>query len=652
VRLALVTCFNADWHHGRVPAPYIPLNLLSLAAGLRQAGHAVAIIDQTRALLQGQATDGPEFHDQIARLIYATQPDVVGLTTMCNSYPQSLRLARHYRRVDPAAKIVLGGPQATVVAHQTLDAFPWIDAIVRNEADLTFPELVGQWGRGQSLAAVAGITWRDSAGRVQHNASADLLQDLDRLPFPAYDLYPLDPADPGLIPIEAGRGCPYGCTFCSTNLYFNRRYRIKSPQRLLTEMRVLYETYGVTRFDLVHDMLTVDRRWVADFCHTLLETGAPFQWGCSARVDRVDSALLATMAAAGCLGIFFGIETGSPRLQPVVKKKLAIDTVLPVLRTCVEQGIVPTASFITGFPTETAGDAIASFHLALDVLQLAPQTLAQMHMLAPLVGSPLYQAHRHELQIDGHSSDISLFLLTDEELALVRTYPDIFPNFYYIPTPHLDRAFTKAVSAATYTCPDLFIALRYAGADLEAVLAGWVTWQRAHVPADRLGQDYYLYRFGLDLCAYLRAAVVPALIAATPCLPDLLAYVELRYALERGYLRERTTFRRFDYDVVALTRALRANLPALPAARQPTSLLFVNLTFAPARGFAYLEVNVPPAPHPLIRPGDVLEIRDVWQQLQRRPDLIIRNNTQKRAFAAKHHLTEPDLQRLGLARDA
>ncbi len=412
MKVTLVTCFNADWQYGRVPRPYIPLNLLCLGACLGDHGHEVEIVDQTLALLQGKASDGPEFHNQVAELILSTRPDVIGFTTMCNSYPQTLTLARHCRTMDGATRIVLGGPQATAVDVETLHHFPWIDAVMCGEADYIFPALINRWKNDDPLdQSLLGVTWRDAGGHVHRNQKPSLLQDMDRLPFPAYDLYPVDLVDSSRIPIEAGRGCPFECTFCSTNLFFSRRYRIKSPERLVAEMTFLHEHYGYTDFDLVHDMLTVDQRWVHQFSRILIEQGYAYHWGCSARVDCVTPELLAEMAEAGCTGIFFGIETGSQRLQPIVKKKLHTEQVLPTLRTCLQHTMAPTASFITGFPDETMEDALDSLHMALDVFRLSSKTKSQMHMLAPLVGSPLYAEHRDALRFDGHSSDISLSCL-------------------------------------------------------------------------------------------------------------------------------------------------------------------------------------------------------------------------------------------------
>lgn len=650
MKVVLVTSFNANWIFGRVLSPYIPLNLLILGACLRNNGHEVGILDQTLALLQGKTNDDdPESYRRVVELIHAAQPDVVGLTTMCNSYPQTLSLARHYREIDPQAKIILGGPQATVTDLQTLKYFPWIDAVVRGEAENSLPELINCWENDDVPGRVAGITWRGDDGRVYRNEDAPLLQDIDSLPFPAYDLYPLDQIDVRLIPIEGGRGCPYGCTFCSTSRFFKRRYRIKSVQRLIAEMKFFYENYGFNEFELVHDNLTVSRRWVEEFCQALLEGDYPFKWGSGARIDSVDADMLAEMARAGCIGIYYGVETGSQRLQPIIKKKLKLENALPIVRASVENKIRSTSSFIIGFPDETVSDMLDSFNMALDVIALAPDTLAQMHLLAPLLGSPLYEKHKGELQFDGHSSDFSLFLLSDAEVEVVRRYPEIFANFYYIPTPELDRDLTKATSAALYTCPTLFIALRHAGLSAGEVLTGWVTWMRKHLSEDEIDRDYYFCRFGLDFCRYLRAEVLDLVAAKAPFLGDMVDCFEIQYALQRGHISEKLTFHQFEYDVLCLEEKLRTNAPWADLTEPaPTGVLFINLAFKPERGFVYLEVRVPDREDLLVRPGDKLEIRDPIKQLQTRPHLVIRNNTRKQVFVTKHHIGKRELRAMGL----
>jgi radical SAM superfamily enzyme YgiQ (UPF0313 family) len=635
-KVTLVTCFNAEWQFGRIPSPYIPLNLLCLAACLREQGHEVQIVDQARALTTGRAHDGPRFHFQMAELIGDTCPEVVGFTTMCNTYPQTLRLARHCKELLPTSKIVLGGPQATAVDLATLHHFPWVDAIVRGEADKGFPDLVGLWATGRGAeTGIAGLTWRDANGVCHHTESAPLLE-LDSLPFPAYDLYPVGLAKSSLIPVEAGRGCPFDCTFCSTNLFFSRRYRIKAPARLVAELSHLHDTYGFTNFDLVHDMLTVDKRWVRDFSRMLIAGDYGFTWGCSARVDCVTPDLLEEMAEAGCVGIFFGIETGSQRLQPIVKKKLHTGQVLPTLRSCAELGMKPTASFITGFPDETTEDAMTTLHMALDVLQLSPDTTAQLHLLAPLVGSPLYRDHKGSLNFDGHSSDISLFLLTDDEIETVKNYPEVFSSFYFFPTPYLNRTLTKAVSASLYTSAMFLIALREIGVDLAQVVKGWVNWQAANVNDAMLRQDYYLDRFRVDFVRYLGDNVIPSIVDKAPQLASMIEYYKLKYAVERGEIKEQLVFREFGFDIDRLDQLIRTDVRSWRTVTpQPWGVLLVNLGYSPNSGFMYLQV---PMAFRSIEQGDVLEIPDIRGQILSQPKLMIHNKTKHKLFLVDHHL--------------
>ena len=641
-KVALVTCFNAEWQFGRIPRPYVPLNLLCLAASLIERGHQVRIVDQTLALTTGKTHEGPQFHRDIVDLIAGADPDVVGFTSMCNSYPQTLALARRCKDFLPTAKIVLGGPQATAVDLATLRHFPWVDAIVRGEADSSFPDVIDLWADGRGGEAdIAGLTWRDDAGDCHYTESAPLL-DLDSLPYPAYHLYPVDPAKFSLIPVEAGRGCPFDCTFCSTNLFFSRRYRIKSPSRLVAELEHLHNLFGFKDFELVHDMLTVDKRWVRKFSRILIEGRYGFTWGCSARIDCVTPDLLEEMAEAGCVGVFFGIETGSQRLQPIAKKKLHVDQVLPTLRRCAELKMKPTASFITGFPDETLDDAMATLNMALDVLQLSPDTTAQLHLLGPLVGSPLYDQHKNSLQFDGHSSDVSMFLLTDDEIETVKSYPEIFSSFYFIPTPYLDRTLTKALSAAIYTCAMFLIALRKTGVDLSETLAGWVAWQAGNVDHDNLTrQDYYLRSFRIDFVRYLLEKVVASAADKAPQLRNMVEYYSIKYEIENGGIKEPLVFREFAFAVDCLSKLVRTSDAWQEIEPQRWGVLFVNLGHDPKSGFVYLEAPVLTGS---IEQGDDLDIPDLRGQLLSQPKLMVHNKTKRRLLLIDHHL---DLETIG-----
>src|SRR5437660_4516521 len=156
--------------------------------------------------------------------------------------------------------------------------------------------------------------------------------------------------------LELGRGCPFACTFCSTNDFFRRNFRLHSPERMLRDMRAIATQYGIRSFVLVHDMFTVDRRKVAAFCDAMIASGEGFTWSCSARTDCVDEELLELMARAGCKGIFYGVEVGSDKMQMVIDKHLATQRAHETIDASERLGIASTVSLISGFPEETWDD--------------------------------------------------------------------------------------------------------------------------------------------------------------------------------------------------------------------------------------------------------------------------------------------------------
>jgi len=223
-------------------------------------------------------------------------PTSMGSAHLQQLSPDSAAGARGQAR-HPDAAIVFGGPQASAVAVETLEAFPFVDVVVRGEAEQTLPELLTALGCANGLAGVAGITFRRNEVWLHPRFAGPA----GSRPTSHARLSPVawhrEAADHSL---EVGRGCPFACTFCSTSEFFRRRFRLKTPARVIEQMKALHQTYGTATFNLVHDTFTAVRAQVVEFCHFLLNCGCKFEWTCSARTDCVDEELLALMARAGC----------------------------------------------------------------------------------------------------------------------------------------------------------------------------------------------------------------------------------------------------------------------------------------------------------------------------------------------------------------
>jgi radical SAM superfamily enzyme YgiQ (UPF0313 family) len=519
----------------RTIAEHSPLGILSLAAVLEQQGVEQELVDLNRLYYDYLRSDGFR-QDAFDFCGYASQYfeqkafDVYGFSTICSSYPLTLRIATEVKRAHPDANIVLGGPQASVVDRQTMQAFDCIDFVVRGEAEQSFPMLLNSLSGTHSSGEVPGVTFR-RGNEIVRGPSAPVIQDLDDLPFPAFHLYPYMKGA-GYIPLELGRGCPFACTFCSTNDFFRRRFRLKTPAHMISEMRKAKETYGLNQFDLVHDMFTVDRKRVVAFCEELLKCQEKFFWGCSARTDCIDDELIALMAKAGCRGIFFGIETGSARMQKIVDKGLDLPEAKSRIKCTDKYKIKTAVSLITGFPEETMQDLEETVEFFLSSMRY-DYADPQLCLLAPLAETPIQTQHKDELICDDIISDMSFqgWNQDTRDRELIQKYPDIFPNFYSVPTPYLDRKFLKELREFILNGMGsfrwLFVGLHQDSGNLLTVFTLWRNWRQENkgaFPEGNIASYYANLLFRREFVEFVRSRYLDGHARAPVALRALLDY--------------------------------------------------------------------------------------------------------------------------------
>lgn len=477
------------------------LGILSVAAVLERCGDIPHLIDANTAYLEYADIPGrlhaDTFAEYLAEIAVRSNADLYGFSSICSTYPLTVRVARSVKNLRPHAMILFGGPQASVVDEATLAAFPWVDFVLRGEVEQSLPCLFQELHRDYDFSQVRGLTYRDGTA-VRRNPNAPVIEDLDSLPPPAYHLSNyLTKATSASI--ELGRGCPFSCTFCSTNDFFRRNFRLRSPARVLKEMREIAEACGIRHFDLVHDMFTVDRKRVVAFCEAMLSSDEGFTWDCSARTDCVDKELLELMARSGCRNIFFGIETGSQKMQRVIDKDLDLDTAREMLNIAEQLGVKTTVALITGFPEEDWEDVRSTLRIFTDAARHT-RSHPQLNILAPLAGTPIHTLHKNELVLEDLCSDMSHQGLTqsEQDLALIRSYPDIFPNFYMIPVKGLDRDVLfelREFLSMTVECFRWLLCSIDLATDLLGFHEEWRTW-RIKLRGDLIGSDLRRYYVG------------------------------------------------------------------------------------------------------------------------------------------------------------
>jgi radical SAM superfamily enzyme YgiQ (UPF0313 family) len=329
------------------------LGLLMLGAVLRKAGHLVRILDAS-ALGLG--------YEHTLKEIQKFQPDFIALTAVTPSILKTVKLASMVKKAIPGIPIIIGGAHFTAVPEQTLTDYPVFDFGVVGEGEHTLVNLVEALAAGRSISEVPGVAFREN-GLVMLTSQSPPINDLDSLPFPAWDLLDGFPGQyrPALFKykklpsthIVSARGCPNKCIFCDTSV-FRRRIRFHSPEYVLEMVGYLIKDFGIKEVIFEDDQFLIKKDRVARICEGLLQSGWDISWCCSGRVNSVnDLELLKLMKRSGCWQINYGIESGNQEILDFARKGITIEQIETAVRLTHQAGILSKGYFIFGLPYET-----------------------------------------------------------------------------------------------------------------------------------------------------------------------------------------------------------------------------------------------------------------------------------------------------------
>ncbi|HAF95482.1 MAG: hypothetical protein A2X34_06815 [Elusimicrobia bacterium GWC2_51_8] len=417
---------------------YNSLGVISLAAVARNCGHQVNIRD-----INIICTDTEQLGkiENFAGYLLSDRPDIIGFSTVYNSYPATIRMAIACKRLRPDVYVLMGGPMASATAEETLRAYNEIDGIMVGECEVALESFIKEFEHGRNWSNVPNLVWRNCS-QLTRNQQAPLVENLDSLPLPAYDLSPFSLADAGTILIEAGRGCPHRCSYCSTSRFWNSRIRMKSAHKLLEQTKMLLAKYRTNNVKFVSDNFTGSPDFCLEFCKAVKADGVKFKWYTSACVDALNSNLTEKMAEAGCKSLFVGIETGTAKVHKIIGKRMLDQAfVIKNIINANKAGIGCTASFIVGFPGEDLSDVRETLKLLLDVMFAGNRrNIIQLHTLTPHSGTPIAQNNIHQLEFDGFSPGPECHL-SKKDGTMIRSHPDIFTSFYTIKNDELSKAF-------------------------------------------------------------------------------------------------------------------------------------------------------------------------------------------------------------------
>lgn len=407
----------------------LPQGLLSLASYIKPFGYLPTIIDLD-IYINAEQKYPPDYFRQAAEKILSYHPEILGFNVMCNNLPIALLIAAECKKLAPRLPIIFGGPEVNFEEVELLEVFKQVDIVVRGEGEKTLLELLKALEEEKSLSDILGITYREN-NKIVRNPDRPFIKNLDDLPLLDYSLLPGLENYRGKAKVEAGRGCPFQCTFCSSCKMWRRNFRMKTPQRLVREIKRAHKVFKKGKnsgVSLTHDNFLASRRFAEEFLFLIGEEN--IKWGCSSRLDALDESLIKKLKRAGCQAIFLGIETGSSEMQKKLKKNLSLDRLPHILKLLMENKIKATLSFIIGFPNETESQINQTLLMALNSKKYNPALDIQLHYFTLLKGSELYAKGKFRAA-EFSVTDISpLIAALPAEDILIKQYPHIFSSFY------------------------------------------------------------------------------------------------------------------------------------------------------------------------------------------------------------------------------
>lgn len=351
---------DSPWIFGR---KLLPLGLAYVGAALEKANFKVEMIDNY--MLRKPL-------DYIKSEVKRLEPEIVGITCGSVTYKPCIETAKAIKEVLPNCKVVVGGWHPSYLPETMLE-HPEIDYVVMGEGERAIVELANCIIKGEDssvISKIAGVACRHN-GKIVKNSPVPI-KDLDEIPFPARHLLQIDQYLRNMEFLKASpvdtmnviRGCPYNCAFCDTKGIWGSKCRSFSPPRVVEEIEHLVNNFGTRGLYFIGDNFTINKKRTLELCKLIKSSGLDVEWICDTRVDLISRDLLKEMRSAGCRTIWFGVESGSPRILKKLNKGVTIEQTENAFKLCRQEDIKLSCSLMMGVPGETLGDIKATFKFA------------------------------------------------------------------------------------------------------------------------------------------------------------------------------------------------------------------------------------------------------------------------------------------------
>lgn len=373
-----------------------PLNLMYLAAALEKASMSVKIIDDDLMQIG---------FEKVAELASKLNPAVAAFTATTATIKTALKYVEAVKRLLPNTLTVIGGPHATFLPTETLKSSDALDLVVIGEGERTLVDIADKYDENEigKLSKIKGIVYRNN-DKIKTTQPRPLIENLDDLPFPARHLVPFESY--GTSKDQSGgmitsRGCVFSCGYCSSSLIMGKKFRARSPENVVDEIEELVDKYKIRDIAFLDDTFMLSKKRAQAISDEIRERGLDMAFVASSRVDTVDRQLLARLKNSGMDTLYYGVESGSQRVLDLMRKGITLNQAEDAVKTAKDIGIDVVASFIIGYPGETAEeiDQTIDFSIKLD------PDYSQYSILTPFPGTPIFCKLKEKKLLDTENWD-------------------------------------------------------------------------------------------------------------------------------------------------------------------------------------------------------------------------------------------------------
>ncbi|MFX0001762.1 MAG: B12-binding domain-containing radical SAM protein [Candidatus Hermodarchaeota archaeon] len=363
---------------------HIAIGLGVIANVLANEGYNVKILDLNAERLSNE--------EVIEKVNLNNKFDIIGIGGLITTYRYLKWLIPEIKKYNPNSIIVIGGGVVTESPTLLLSKTP-ADIAVICEGEITMKELVATIKKNKSYKDINGIAYKDN-GEIKINPPRPLIKDLDELPLPAYELFPINiylknvshgsiigkKSEMGII---TTRGCPFNCHYCYH--IFGRGVRTRSIDNVINEIKYLIDKFNVESILILDETFTINKKRVKEFCQKVISEKIKIPWSCYARVNLIDKIMLKMMKAAGCYRVGYGIESGSQKILDNMNKGVTVEQAKKAIKITRKVGLNVGATFMFGYPGETL-ETIQETIEFCDKLNLSPT----FFFTTPYPGTKLY----------------------------------------------------------------------------------------------------------------------------------------------------------------------------------------------------------------------------------------------------------------------